>query len=208
MHVELGSLLQRRLDATYIGHLATDMEMDQLQTIPHLILLQNIHGFQQLARIYPELADISSRLFPLATPGAGQLNTDAYIRTNFQAFGDLRDISQFNQLLDNQVYISSHFLGQKSQLDIILVLVTVTDDHRIVVNINRQHRVQFRFRACLKTNVILGPVTDNLFHHRAHLVHFNRINDKIFPRVTIFRCRGLKTTRDFLDPVIKDVREP
>ena len=32
--------------------------------------------------------------------------------------------------------------------------------------------------------------------------------DKIFPRVTIFRCRGLKTTRDFLDPVIKDVREP
>ena len=208
MHVELGSLFQRRLDATYIGHLATDMEMDQLQTIRHLILLQNVHGFQQLARIYPELTNISSGLFPLATPGTSQFYTNSYIRANFQAFGDCRDISQFVQFLDNQVYISSHFLGQKSQLDIILVLVTVTDNHRVVVNINRQHRMQFRFRTCFKTNIILSPVTDNLFHHGAHLVHFNRINDKIFTRVTIFRRRCLKTTRDFLDPVIKDVREP
>ena len=69
LNVELRSFAQRRFDAAYFGYLTADMEMNQFQAIFHVLLIQKVQRFQQLAGGQAEFAGIASALFPLSTAG-------------------------------------------------------------------------------------------------------------------------------------------
>ena len=194
LHVELGGFFQCRFDTADICYLAADMEMYQLQAISHLIFLEHLECFQQFARVQAELAHVASRFFPFATAGTCQLDPDTDIRANFQTLGYSRYIPQLVQLLYHEVNVPSHLLCQQCQLDIVLVLVSVTDNHGIVVNVDGQDSVQFRLGACLQPDIILCTMTYNLLHDRTHLVHLDRVDNKVLPRITIFRGSCLETT--------------
>ena len=45
--------------------------------------------------------------------------------------------------------------------------------------------MEFRFRAGFQSEIELLSVADNFFHHRAHLVDLNRINNKVLGFITI-----------------------
>ena len=88
--------------------------MNQLQTICQIFLFQKIKCFQQFAGRQAELAGIATALFPFATAGRCQFNTDADIRMDIQLLGHLGDQSQFVDLFDNQKNAFAHFLCQQS----------------------------------------------------------------------------------------------
>jgi hypothetical protein len=66
-----------------------------------------------------------------------------------------------------------------SELDVALIFVTVADDERVALALNGDHGMQFRLGAGFKTEVELAAMADNLFHYRLHLVHLDRIDDKV-----------------------------
>jgi hypothetical protein len=67
--------------------------------------------------------------------------------------------------------------------------------------------VEFRLRASLQSEVELLAVRDNLLNDRLHLVHLNRIDDKVFSLVSILFLCLLKTAGCLLDTVVEDVWE-
>ena len=69
LHIELRSLTQCCLDATYLSHLTTYVEMNQLQAILHFFLFQEIKCLEQLTGSQSELAGIASAFFPLSATG-------------------------------------------------------------------------------------------------------------------------------------------
>ncbi len=67
--------------------------------------------------------------------------------------------------------------------------------------------MEFRLRASLQSEVELLAVRDNLLNDRLHLVHLNRIDDKVFSLVSILFLCLLKTAGCLLDAVVEDVWE-
>ena len=81
LYVELRGFNESRLDMANLRYLTTNVEVNQLQAILHLLLFQEIEGFEQLAGCQTELAGIASTLLPLATARGSQLDADTDIGT-------------------------------------------------------------------------------------------------------------------------------
>ena len=58
-----------------------------------------------------------------------------------------------------------------------------------------------------QSQVELLSMRDDLLYNRLHLVYLDRIDDKVFPLVTIFLLGLLKTACCLLDAVVEDVWE-
>ena len=67
--------------------------------------------------------------------------------------------------------------------------------------------MEFRLRASLQSEVEFLAVRDNLLNDRLHLVHLNRIDDKVLSLVSILFLCLLKTAGCLLDAVVEDVWE-
>ena len=52
-------------------------------------------------------------------------------------------------------------------------------------SVYRNHCMEFRFGTGFQSEIELLSVADNFFHHRAHLVDLNRINNKVLGFITI-----------------------
>ena len=67
--------------------------------------------------------------------------------------------------------------------------------------------MELRLRTCLKTEVKLLSVLDNLLYYRIYLVYLDRIDDKVLRSITILLTCLLKTDSRLFDTVVYDVRE-
>ena len=114
---------------------------------------------------------------------------------------------QFREFLHDEEDAFSHFLCEQSQFDEVLVLVAVADDETVGVHVGGEHRVEFRFGACLESEVIFFSVADDFLHDGSHLVHLDGIDDEVLRLVVIcLRC-FVEAVRCLFDSVVKDVRE-
>ena len=66
LHIELRSLAKRILDAANLRDLATDMEVNQLQAVGHLMVLQEVEGFEKFAGVQSEFATVATAFLPFA----------------------------------------------------------------------------------------------------------------------------------------------
>ena len=128
---------------------------------------------------------MTSRVFPFAASHACQFYTYSNIWFYFKSFGYGGDQLELIELFNDKKDAFPHFLCQKSKLNIIFILVTVANYKRLGVSVNRQNRMQFRFRTCLKPDVEFFAMADNFFNNRSHLVHLDRVNNKILSSVVI-----------------------
>ena len=207
LHIKLRSFFQSCLYTTDIGHLTAYMKMNQLKRIGHLIFFKNIESVQKFTGIYPELTYISSWFFPFTTPWTSQLDPDSDIRFHIHFLSQTSDGFQLHQFLHHQKNPFPHFLSQQSQFDITFIFISITNDHGLIIDIDRKYRMQLWLRACFQTDIEFIPMTDNLFNDRTHLIDLDRIDNEILSRIAIFPSSSLKTIRNFLDPIIQDIRE-
>ena len=66
LDVELRSLAKGCLDTADLGNLATNVEVDEAQTVVQSFLLQEVECFEQLGTGKSELAGVATALFPFA----------------------------------------------------------------------------------------------------------------------------------------------
>ena len=207
LHIKLRGFPQCCFDATYLCHLAADMEMDQFQAVLHSLTLEEIECFEQFAGSQTKLAGIPSGLLPLAASRRSQFDTDTDIRLHIQLFCHAGNQFQFIHFLNDQENALTHFLCQQSKLDIAFVFISITDNKRVRIGIDGNYSMQFRFGTGFKSQIKFLAVADYFFNNRAHLVHFNRIDDKILGFISIFfRCL-FKTIGSLFNTVIQNIRK-
>ena len=67
--------------------------------------------------------------------------------------------------------------------------------------------MKLRFGTGLKTQIVAFTVTDNLLNYGTHLIHLNRIDDEVLPRIMIGIGSLVKTLSRLFNSIIKDVRK-
>ncbi len=144
LDIELRSLTKGRLNTTYLGDLRTDVEMDKSQAVAHILLVEQLQSFQQLGAGQSELRSIAATFLPFPATAAGQLDTDTDIGAHIKFLGHLGDEFQLVHLFHNDEDLLTHLLGQQGQLDVALILVTVTDNDGVALALHGYHRMQLR----------------------------------------------------------------
>ena len=183
------------------------MEMNQAQAVLHVLLLQQIQCFQQLSAGQSELRGVATALFPLATTAGCQLDADTDIGLDTQFLRLLGNDFQFVKLFDDNKDTLAHLLSQQGQLDVRLILITITDNDGIALALYGNDRMQLRLRTGLDTQVELTSVRDNLFYHGLHLVHLNREHNIVLGLILILLGSLLKAAPRLLDTIIEDIGE-
>ena len=163
LHVELRDFAKAALDVTNVGNLATQVEVDELHAVFHLLLLDVVQCFQQFGTVQAELAVVSAGFFPLAATGAGKLDADADIRTHADATGQFYHQVEFVHLLDDDENLLAHLLCKQREFDKVFVLVAVADNQRIWIVHVRKNSMQFRLGTGFETDVVLFSVADDFF---------------------------------------------
>ena len=205
LHIELCSLAQSRLNVPYLGYLTAYVEVYEPQRVVQVLLVENRESLEQLARRESELARVTSAVLPFARSARGEFYPYAKVRLDIELPRRLGNDFEFVEFLDDNENSLAHLLRQQSQLYIVLVLVSVADDERVALTLQRDDGMQLRLRARLESQVELSSVRDYLLHHGLHLVHLYRIDDKVLPFVVIFLCGNIEAVRRFLDSVVQDI---
>ena len=66
LHVELCGLAQCGGDTAYLGYLAADVEVEQLEAVAQAHLVEELQGHEELGAVETELAGVAAALDPLA----------------------------------------------------------------------------------------------------------------------------------------------
>ena len=141
LYVELRGLAQGILDAAYLGNLAADVEVDELEAVHQVVLSEEVEGLEELGGVEPELADVAAALLPLAAACRRELDADAEVGADVELAGDSGYELELVELFYYKEDLAAHLLGQQGQLHVFLVLVAVADDHGTGVGIHGQDGV-------------------------------------------------------------------
>ena len=207
LYVKLCRLAEGCADAAYLGNLAADMEMNQFQAVAQAHLIEQLQGHEQFGGVEAELAGIAAALAPFSCAAAGQFDADAQVGAHTQLLCRFGDNLHLGQFFHYQEHTFAHLLGQKGQLDEVLVLVPVADDEAVAVHVGGQDSMQLWLGACFQPQVIALAVADDFFHHGTHLVHLNGEYDKMLALVAVFTFCLAKALVGLLDTVVEDVGE-
>ena len=207
LHEKLRGLSQRRLDAAYLGDLAADVEVDELEAVLHAAPLEHLGGLEELAGVEAELAGVAAALFPFAGARGGELDADAYLGPHLERAGGLEDALQLVELLGHEEHLLAHLLRQQRQFDVALILVAVADDKAVGVHVGGQHCVELGLAAGLEADVVAFAVADDLLHDGAHLIDLNGVDNEMLGLEIVFAGGLLEAGGCLLDPVVDDVGE-
>ena len=181
--------------------------MYQAQAVAQSHPVQLFQSHQQLRGVQSELACIASTLAPLSGAVACQFDTYAQVRSYPKPGGGLSNDAQFGQFLYDQEHPFAHLLCQEGQLNVILVFVSVADNEAVAVHVGGQHGMKFWLRSCFQSQVVTFTMTDDLFHHRAHLVDLDGEDDEMLTLVVIFLLCFSKAFVGLLNAIVQDVGE-
>ena len=185
LNIELRCLSEGCLNAAYLGYLATDMEMDELETVFHVQLLQLLQCGEELRTGESELAGVAAALLPFSASRRGELDAHAEVRTHTEFLGCLRDDVYLVELLHHDEDALAHLLCEEGELDVALVFVSVADYERVALTLHGDDGMELRLGTGLKTEVELAAMADDLFHHGLHLVHLDRIYHEALSLVVV-----------------------
>ena len=66
LYVEVGSLAQCSLNASYLGYLRSDMEVDESHAVVQTLLVESFECLEQFRRTQSELRSVATALLPFA----------------------------------------------------------------------------------------------------------------------------------------------
>ena len=205
--VELSRLTQRGLYTSYLGNLAANVEVDKTKAVVQALLIKDAQGVEELRTGKSELRRIASALGPFARTARCELDAYAQVRLHVELLGCAGDDVKLVELLDNDKDALSHLLGQQSQLDVALVLVSIADDERVALALHGYHGVELWLGTRLKSQIELAAVRDDFLDHRLHLIDLDGIDNKVLCLVLILLSRPLEAVGGLLDTVVEDIGE-
>ena len=208
LDIELRGLAEGCLNAAYLRYLRSDVEMDELEAVEHLLLLQEVEGFEQLGAGQSELRGVAAALFPFAAARGGQLDAYAEAGADAVLLRGAGDYLELVHLLHDDEDALAHLLCQQGQFDIALVFIAVADDDGVALALQGDDGVELGFRAGFQTEVELPAVRDNLFDDGLHLVHLDGVDHVVLALVVVLLAGLPETVPRCLDTAVEDVGEP
>ena len=205
LNVKTGGFTHAGGDVANVGHLRTEVEVQQLNAVQTTALAQDFHQLQYLVCREAELGFFAAGGLPFTGTLGRQTRTHAEARHHVQSFSLFQHDRDFSHLLDNQIDLVAHLLANQRQTNVFTVFITVTDDHRAGHARMRQNRHQLRFRACFQPQRLAG--VDQGFNHAAVLVHLDRVNQEVVAFIAVGLTRALERRVNRTQTMLQDLRE-
>src|SRR5208337_797869 len=168
-----GGFLHCPLDNEDVGHLGTDMKVQQLETVGKVFGLEHFGSDEQFGGAEAELGILSGALGPTARTFALQAHADAHQGLDADLPGNADDLPQFLKLLDNHDDFLAQLRTQERHADETGVLVTVANDEASELTLESEAGEQFRFAAHLQPEVERLAGIEDFFHDFAELIDFD-----------------------------------
>ncbi len=145
LDVETGRLTHARRDIADVGHLRTEVEVQELDAVQATTFTHDLHQLQNLVRREAEFGFLTAGGLPFTGALRGQTRTHAKTRHHVQALGLFQHDINLGHLLDDQIDLVTHLLANQRQTNVFTVFIAVTHDHRAGHASMRQHRHQLGF---------------------------------------------------------------
>ena len=205
--VEPRRFLHRFLYRENIRDLRADVEMDQLETMPKVLRLQQFRRRENLRRAQSELRVLAAALRPFARALAQQPRADADEWFNTELFGHGNDLPQLLEFLHDHDDLLAELGAEQCHLDELSVLVAVADDEAAHLVLERESCEEFRLAADFEAEIKLLPSIQDFFHHFTKLVYLDREHAAILALIIELRDRAAERAIDGLHAMTKNVLE-
>ena len=144
----------------------------------------------------------------LPAPRVLQPHAQTHQRLHVHLAGNLDDLAQFLDLLDDHDDLLAELAAKECGLDVNSVLVTVADDDAIRVTVDRDGSEKLRLAAALQPEMKFRARVEDFFHHLAELVDLDREHAAIRLLVTGLGDGAGKRAADRLHAVAQQILEP
>ena len=205
--VEPRALVHHVLDGADVRELRADVEVEELDEVELAGGFQHLDGADELRRGEPELGKVSGRRLPLARPFGGQLAAQPDQRLHVHLVGELQEMRQLGQLLDDDDDLPSQLASDEGEAEVLLVLVAVADGEGLGVGVEREDDQQLALAARFQAEVIRRAGVEDLLDHLPHLVHLRRVDAEVLPFVAVLVDRAAEDVVELLDAAAEHVLE-
>ncbi len=173
--VDAAGLVHRGADLADVGDLRAQVVVDQLEAVEHAGAGEQVHRLDNLVGVEPEDGALAAGLGPVAAGLGRQLDADAENGLGVQGLGALEDERQLVGHLHHEDAGEADLGGVEAEVDELLVLVAVADEHRLLVAHHAHGGDQLRLGAGLETVVVARAELGDLLHHLLLLVDLDRV---------------------------------
>ena len=126
--VETRRLTHAGSDVADVGHLRTQMEVQQLQAVDATRFAHDLNQFQHLRRRQTKLRLFAAARLPFTGALRSQTRTDTETWHHIQTLRFFQHQPHFRHLLQHQIDLVAHLLADQRQTNIFTVFIAVTDD--------------------------------------------------------------------------------
>ena len=170
--------------------------------------LQRLARHDEVRRAQAELRILSPAQRPLARALRHQPHTHSDPRLYAHFAGDGEDLGEFLQLLHDEDHALAEPRAEQRILDELAVFISVANDERFRVPMNRHRGKKLRLAARLDAKMERLTRQHDLLHHFLELVHFDRENPAIHIVVFELLDRRAKRLIDRLHAMLEQVLKP
>ena len=195
------------LDRADVGHLAADVEMHELEAMREPVFLEEIARPHEVRRGQAELRVLPTAGRPLAGGTRLQAHPQTHQWLDAHFLGNLDDLAQFLDLLDDHDDLLAQLAAHQRVLDEHGVLVTVADDDALQVAVHSQRGEEFRLAAALQPEVVFRARVEDFLHDLTQLVDLDRENAAVRLLVAGLRDGAGERLADRLHAVAQEVLE-
>ncbi len=167
--------------------------------------LERLARKHELGRAHAELCIFAAARRPLARALRRKPHADADHRLHSDLARDAQNFVQLLDFLHHEHDLLAELAPEQRRLDEKRILVSVADDQRFLVAVNRERRDQLRLAPGLEADVVQRARVHDLLHHFAELVHLDRKNAAITPAISRLLDRRRECLADRLDAMPQQI---
>ena len=181
--VDAGALHDGGADVADVGHLRTEVIVQEPQAVEHVGLFQGVHDVHDLRGGQAEGGTLAAGPGPVAAALGDQLDAHAEERTHAERAGAFEDQLQLSGHFHDEDALEAHAHGGEAEIDELLVLVAVADETGFPVPELGNGGDEFGLGTDFQTVVIARAELGDLLDRMLLLVHLDGEHAPVFALV-------------------------
>ena len=171
--IEAGRFDDGVLDRDDVRHLGADVEVHEAQAGLEFGGAELFAGEENFGGVEAELRVVAGGHRPLALAAGEQFGAEADHGLHADRLGNLDDVVDLGELLDDDDDLFAQFATEQGQADVVVVLVAVTNDEALGALVHGESDHELGLRAGFETVVEVLAGGDDLVDDLAELVDLN-----------------------------------
>ena len=208
LRIKSRGLADRALHRADVRHLRADVEMHELQAVRQAGGLEHFARDEQVRGAQSELCVLPATQRPLSRAFRREphADSDPRLRADLSRHGE--NLRQLLELLDDENDALAEFRAEQRILDQTGILVSVADDERFRIVVNRERREKLRLAAGFEAKMKRLSRGNDLRHDFLELVHLDRKDAAIDALIFELLDRRRKRAVHRLDAMPEQIVKP